>query len=133
MTAVLELSELSAGYGPMQVVHDVNLAIAPGTRVGLVGLNGHGKTTLLRSVVGLVDWMRGRIELRGRPIGGLAPHRIARKGLILIPQGDSLFPGLPVRDNLDSGAYLSKSWGRRAERRRWRVSTASPPRSRRSV
>ena len=117
MTAVLELSDLSAGYGPMQVVHDVNLAIAPGTRVGLVGLNGHGKTTLLRSVVGLVDWMRGRIELRGSPIGGLAPHRIARKGLILIPQGDSLFPGLPVRDNLDSGAYLSKSWGRRAERR----------------
>ena len=117
MTAVLELSDLSAGYGPMQVVHDVNLAIAPGTRVGLVGLNGHGKTTLLRSVVGLVDWMRGRIELRGNPIGGLAPHRIARKGLILIPQGDSLFPGLPVRDNLDSGAYLSKSWGRRAERR----------------
>ena len=117
MTAVLELSDLSAGYGPMQVVHDVNLAIAPGTRVGLVGLNGHGKTTLLRSVVGLVDWMRGRIELRGSPIGGLAAHRIARKGLILIPQGDSLFPGLPVRDNLDSGAYLSKSWGRRAERR----------------
>src|SRR5438034_6738971 len=49
-------------------------------------------TTLFRS--------RGRIELRGSPIGGLAPHRIARKGLILIPQGDSLFPGLPVRDNL---------------------------------
>src|SRR5207253_8723363 len=56
MTAVLELSELSAGYGPMQVVHDVNLAIAPGTRVGLGGLNGHGKTTPLPSGGSLVDW-----------------------------------------------------------------------------
>jgi len=117
MTAVLELSDLSAGYGPMQVVHDVNLALAAGTRVGLVGLNGHGKTTLLRSVVGLVDWKRGRVELRGNAIGELAPHEVARKGVVLIPQGDSLFPGLPVRDNLDSGAFLSKSWGQRAQRR----------------
>jgi branched-chain amino acid transport system ATP-binding protein len=117
MTAVLELSDLSAGYGPMQVVHDVNLAIAAGTRVGLVGLNGHGKTTLLRSIVGLVDWQRGRIELRGKVIGGLAPHQVARAGVTLIPQGDSLFPGLPVRDNLDAGAFLAKSWRRRAERR----------------
>jgi branched-chain amino acid transport system ATP-binding protein len=117
MTAVLELSDLSAGYGPMQVIHRVNLAVAAGTRVGLVGLNGHGKTTLLRSVVGLVDWKRGRVELRGNPIGGLAPHQVARKGVVLIPQGDSLFPGLPVRDNLDSGAFLSKSWPRRGQRR----------------
>jgi branched-chain amino acid transport system ATP-binding protein len=117
MSAVLELSDLSAGYGPMQVVHDVNLAIAAGTRVGLVGLNGHGKTTLLRSVVGLVDWKRGSVQLRGNSIGGMAPHQVARRGLVLIPQGDSLFPGLPVRDNLDAGAFLSKSWRRRAQRR----------------
>lgn len=117
MSAVLELSDLSAGYGPMQVVHDVNLAIAAGTRVGLVGLNGHGKTTLLRSVVGLVDWKRGSVQLRGNSIGGMAPHQVARQGLVLIPQGDSLFPGLPVRDNLDAGAFLSKSWRRRAQRR----------------
>jgi branched-chain amino acid transport system ATP-binding protein len=101
----------------MQVIHEVNLAIASGTRVGLVGLNGHGKTTLLRSVVGLVDWKRGRVELRGNAIGGMAPHEVARKGLVLIPQGDSLFPGLSVRDNLDSGAFLSKAWRRRAQRR----------------
>jgi branched-chain amino acid transport system ATP-binding protein len=117
MTAVLELRELSAGYGPMQVVHEVSLTLEPGTRVGLVGLNGHGKTTLLRAVVGLVDWQRGRVELRGQAIGGLAPHQLAQKGLVLIPQGDSLFPGLPVRDNLDSGAFLSKSWKQRAKRR----------------
>jgi branched-chain amino acid transport system ATP-binding protein len=117
MSAVLELSDLSAGYGPMQVIHEVNLALAPGSRVGLVGLNGHGKTTLLRTVVGLVDWQRGRVELRGKAIAGLAPHQVARQGLVLIPQGDSLFPGLPVRDNLDSGAFLSKSWRRRAQRR----------------
>jgi branched-chain amino acid transport system ATP-binding protein len=117
MSAVLELSELSAGYGPMQVIHEVSLALAAGSRVGLVGLNGHGKTTLLRTVVGLVDWQRGRVELRGKAIAGLAPHQVARQGLILIPQGDSLFPGLPVRDNLDSGAFLSKSWRQRGQRR----------------
>jgi branched-chain amino acid transport system ATP-binding protein len=117
MSAVLELSELSAGYGPMQVIHEVSLAVAAGSRVGLVGLNGHGKTTLLRTVVGLVDWQRGRVELRGKAIAGLAPHQVARQGLILIPQGDSLFPGLPVRDNLDSGAFLSKSWRQRGQRR----------------
>jgi branched-chain amino acid transport system ATP-binding protein len=117
MSPVLELRGLSAGYGPMQVVHDINLSIDAGTRVGLVGLNGHGKTTLLRAIVGLVDWQRGGIELHGKAIAGLAPHQVARLGLILIPQGDSLFPGLPVADNLDSGAFLGRAWRQRAQRR----------------
>lgn len=115
--AALELRGVSAGYGPMEVVHDVSLAIAPGERVGLLGLNGHGKTTLLRAVVGLVGWRRGEIELRGRPIAGLATHAAARSGIVLIPQGDALFPGLSVRDNLDSGAYRSPAWSRRHQRR----------------
>lgn len=117
MTAALEIHDLSAGYGPLQVVHNVDLSVAAGERVGLIGLNGHGKTTLMRSAVGLVDWRRGDVRLKGRSVLGHPPHEVARRGVVLIPQGDSLFPGLSVRDNLDSGAYTTGSWRARSRRR----------------
>ena len=119
MTTVLEVRGLSAGYGPLRVLHDIDLAVAQGERVGLVGLNGHGKTTLMRSVMGLVDWRRGQIELDGKSIMRTPAHRLARAGVVLIPQGDALFPGLSVRDNLDSGAFAA-GW-RQRKRRRERV------------
>ncbi len=68
MTPALELRGLAAGYGPSRVLHGVDLTLSPGERVGLVGLNGHGKTTLLRAIVGLGPWRRGEIELHGRSI-----------------------------------------------------------------
>lgn len=116
MTPALELRELSAGYGPLRVLHDVDLSVAPGERVGLVGLNGHGKTTILRSVMGFVDWRRGEIELNGKSIARTPAHKLARAGVVLMPQGDALFPGLSVRDNLDSGAFAS-GWRERRKRR----------------
>jgi branched-chain amino acid transport system ATP-binding protein len=116
MTTVLELRGVSAGYGPLRVLHEIDLAVMAGERLGLVGLNGHGKTTLLRSIMGLVDWRRGEIELDGRSIARTPAHRLARAGVVLIPQGDSLFPGLSVRDNLDSGAFAS-GWRERKKRR----------------
>jgi branched-chain amino acid transport system ATP-binding protein len=116
MTNILEVRKLSAGYGPLRVLHDVDLAVAAEERVGLVGLNGHGKTTLLRSVMGLVDWRRGEIELDGKSILRTPAHRLARAGVVLIPQGDALFPGLSVRDNLDSGAFAA-GWRERRKRR----------------
>lgn len=116
MTKVLEIRRLSAGYGPLRVLHEIDLAVAVGERVGLVGLNGHGKTTLLRSVMGLVDWRRGEIELDGRSILRTPAHRLARAGVVMIPQGDALFPGLSVRDNLDSGAFAA-GWRDRRKRR----------------
>jgi len=116
MTPVLELRKLSAGYGPLRVLHEIDLAIVAGERVGLVGLNGHGKTTLLRSIVGLVDWRRGEIELNGKSIVRTPTHKLARAGVVLMPQGDALFPGLSVRDNLDSGAFAA-GWRERRKRR----------------
>ena len=116
MTPVLDLRKLSAGYGPLRVLHEIDLAVAGGERVGLVGLNGHGKTTLLRSVMGLVDWRRGEIELDGKSILRTPAHRLARAGIVLMPQGDALFPGLSVRDNLDSGAFAA-GWRERKKRR----------------
>jgi branched-chain amino acid transport system ATP-binding protein len=119
MTKVIEVRRLSAGYGPLRVLHDVDLAVVAGERVGLVGLNGHGKTTFLRSIMGLVDWRRGDIELDGKSILRMPTHKLARAGVVLIPQGDALFPGLSVRDNLDSGAFAA-GW-RERKRRRERV------------
>ena len=107
MTPALEVRKLSAGYGPLRVLHSIDLSVAPAERVGLVGLNGHGKTTLMRSVMGLVDWRTGEIVLNGKPIIHTPTYKLARAGIVMIPQGDALFPGLTVRDNLDSGAFAS--------------------------
>jgi branched-chain amino acid transport system ATP-binding protein len=117
MTAALVLRGLSAGYGPVRVLHDVNLEVGLGQRVGLLGLNGHGKTTLLRAIVGLVGWRAGEIEVHGRPVIKSRTHSLARSGVVMIPQGDALFPGLTVRDNLDAGAFPARAWRRRRARR----------------
>lgn len=115
---VIQLRRLSAGYGPLQVLHDIDLEVTSGERVGLVGLNGHGKTTLLRSIVGLVGWRRGDILAHGRSILHTPTYRLARAGIVMIPQGDALFPGLSVRENLDSGAFPAQAWRSRRERRK---------------
>jgi branched-chain amino acid transport system ATP-binding protein len=117
MTAALEVRRLSAGYGPVRVLHEIDLTVAHGERVGLLGLNGHGKTTLMRAIVGLSGWRRGDIELHGRSVMRRSTYSLARAGVVMIPQGDALFPGLSVRDNLDAGAYPSRVWKARKQRR----------------
>jgi branched-chain amino acid transport system ATP-binding protein len=113
----LSIRALYAGYGPLQVLDGIDLDVARGERIGLLGLNGHGKSTLLRSIVALVDWRRGEIEASGEDIMRTPTYRLARDGVVLIPQGDSLFPGLTVRENLDAGAFAPRNWRRRNERR----------------
>jgi branched-chain amino acid transport system ATP-binding protein len=117
MSSALSIRGLSAGYGPLRVLEGIDLDVAERERVGLVGLNGHGKSTLMRSLVGLVDWRTGSIESGGRDLMKLPTHRLAREGIVLIPQGDSLFPGLSVRENLDAGAFAPANWRKRAESR----------------
>lgn len=133
MTDVLQVQGLSAGYGPLTVLHSVGLTVRAGERVGLVGLNGHGKSTLLRAIAGLTDWQSGSIRLMGREIGGARSqaagrntHRIVRMGLALMPQGDALFYGLTVADHLNAGAYTRRAWRERAARRE-RVLEIFPP------
>ena len=126
MTApALELKEVSAGYGPLRVLHDVSLSISTGERVGLVGLNGHGKTTLMRAIVGLTDSREGEVCIRGVPTTGMRPHQLAGAGVVMVPQGDALFMGLSVRENLDSGTCASRAWRDRGARRE-RVLTLFP-------
>lgn len=133
MTAVLELQGLSAGYGALRVLHEINLSVAAGERLAIVGLNGHGKTTLFRAITHLVGWQRGSIRFAGREIGGtrsLGEGRrtpgIVRLGVAMTPQGDAIFPGLTVRQHLDCGAWSRQAWRERA-RRRERILELFPP------
>ena len=123
---ILRVSGLSAGYGPMRVLHDLDLSVLPGERLGIVGLNGHGKSTLFLAIAGLTGWQRGSIQLNGHEVGGSRSqgpgrytHRVVRRGLALIPQGDEIFYGLTVEEHLDSGAFTKKAWRERRQRKEW--------------
>jgi branched-chain amino acid transport system ATP-binding protein len=101
---VLEVSDLEAGYGRVEVLHSVDLRVDEGEIVALVGSNGAGKTTLLRAVSGLIAPTHGSIRFRRREIGGLPPERIVDLGIAHVPEGRRLFQGLTVRENLLAGA-----------------------------
>ena len=124
MSEILNVKGLSAGYGPLRVIHDLDLIINTGECVGLVGLNGHGKTTLFYAIAGLTGWQRGSIMFNGTQIGrtrsqgpGRYTHLIVRKGLVIMPQGDEIFHGLTVEEHLDSGAFSKEAWKRRKQRK----------------
>ena len=130
---VLRVKGLSAGYGPMRVLHDLDFIIHVGERVGLVGLNGHGKSTFFYAIAGLTGWQRGSILLNGVEVGrtrsqgpGRYTHEVVRQGLALIPQGDEIFHGLTVEEHLDSGAFTPRAWKERAPRKE-RVLAIFPP------
>jgi branched-chain amino acid transport system ATP-binding protein len=97
---MLELRELSVGYGGVDVVDGVTLAVETGEVVGVIGPNGAGKTSILRAVSGLRQPASGSIFLDGRPIDGLAPERLAALGLSLVPEGRHVFRTLTVEENL---------------------------------
>jgi branched-chain amino acid transport system ATP-binding protein len=101
---VIEVRDVSAGFGPIQVLHQVTLTVPAGGIVTLVGANGAGKTTLLRTISGLVRPTSGSILFDGRPTAGVAPHMLARTGLVHVPQGRQIVPTLTVRENLELGA-----------------------------
>jgi branched-chain amino acid transport system ATP-binding protein len=97
---MLAARNLSAGYGSVAVLNGIGFELKSGEILGLLGRNGVGKTTLLRTLIGLLRPRAGEITLKGQPIGGLPPHRIARRGLALVPQGRGILAKLTVRENL---------------------------------
>ncbi len=124
MSEILNVKGLSAGYGPLRVIHDLDFIINSGECVGLVGLNGHGKTTFFYAIAGLTGWQRGSILFNGRQIGrtrsqgpGRYTHLIVRQGLAIMPQGDEIFHGLTVEEHLDSGAFTKQAWKTRKQRK----------------
>lgn len=105
MTVLLELQGVSAGYGFHLVIRDLSFAIENGQLVALIGPNGHGKTTLLRTISGLIKPRQGVIKFAGRRIDRLRPDEIVEAGIVHVPQGDLLFPDMTVLENLRMGAY----------------------------
>ncbi|MEP9399446.1 ABC transporter ATP-binding protein [Mesorhizobium sp. KR2-14] len=101
---LLEIAGLESFYGASQALFGVDLAVAEGEVVALMGRNGMGKTTTIRSVLGLVRPRGGSIRVAGREVGGLSPHRIARLGVGLVPEGRRCFPNLTVQENLVAAA-----------------------------
>ncbi len=100
MKPLLRLEGLEAGYGPARVLNGVSFDVGKGEVVALLGRNGMGKTTLVRAVMGLAPWVRGRVLLDGRDLSHETPYRIARAGIGLVPEGRDVFPNLTVRENL---------------------------------
>jgi branched-chain amino acid transport system ATP-binding protein len=102
---MLEVTDLTAGYGEAVVLDGVSFRARAGQVTCILGPNGVGKTTLLRSVMGLVPPSRGRVQFLGAAIEGQKTHDIVRRGLTMIPEGRRLWPSLTVRENLEMGGY----------------------------
>ncbi|MEM6678245.1 MAG: ABC transporter ATP-binding protein [Pseudomonadota bacterium] len=104
MSALLEIEDLHAGYGTVEVLRGVSLSVAHGEVVTLLGRNGMGKTTTVRTLFGLLPATAGVIRIDGQPMTGSPPHRMARAGLGLVPEGRQVFPTLSVEENLRAAA-----------------------------
>lgn len=112
---MLHVNGLRAGYLDTTVIRDLSLTVAEGEVAVLIGPNGHGKTTLLRAISGLITPTAGQVELNGEDVTGRAAERISALGLVHVPQGDGLFAEMTVEENLMMGAFPPASW--RARRR----------------
>lgn len=105
---MLEIENLSVHYGMIQAVHDVSFHVEKGEIVSLIGANGAGKTTILRTISGLTRSSKGKISFEGKGIEKQAPQKIVSSGLSQVPEGRHVFPGLTVQENLEMGAFLRK-------------------------
>jgi branched-chain amino acid transport system ATP-binding protein len=113
---LLRVTDAVAGYSGSRVLHGFSLEIGAGECVAVLGPNGHGKTTLLRVISGLVRLSSGSVELDGHRLDRLSPDVVVRRGVTHIPQGDLPFPQMTVTDNLLMGGYLIKDRRERRER-----------------
>jgi ABC-type branched-subunit amino acid transport system ATPase component len=136
---LLAVEDVTAGYGPMDILHGVSLHVEAGEIVSIIGPNGAGKSTAFKTIVGFLRPRRGRVRFNGEDITGLPPHVVVRRGLAYVPQGRIVFPQMTVLENLEMGAYIERDRTRvqavlervyglfpvLAERRRQRAGTMS--------
>ena len=106
---LLQLDSVSTGYGRHKVLNSVSLRVEEGSIVGIIGPNGHGKSTLLRAISGMVATWSGQITFAGKAIQNKMAHEIVEHGIVQIPEGDMIFPDMTVEENLILGAYLADS------------------------
>ncbi|MBT6232918.1 MAG: ABC transporter ATP-binding protein [Alphaproteobacteria bacterium] len=105
-TESLRIENLTTGYGRRKVLKNLSMVVEEGSVVGIIGPNGHGKSTLVKALSGLISTWEGRVFLKNTSIDNLPAHERVEKGLIQIPQGDLIFPDMTVEENLMLGGYL---------------------------
>ena len=104
--ALLEASDVVAGYGQTEILHGVSITVDQGEVVTIIGPNGCGKSTLMKAIVGLVRVRTGSVTFQGADISSYPPERIVRTGLCYVPQSNNVFPSLTIRENLEMGAFV---------------------------
>ncbi len=109
MDAVLEVDQLESGYGEVKVLWSISLKIYPGRLTTIIGANGAGKTTSLRTIMGSVRPWSGRVLLKGEDVTRFPPHAKASRGMVLVPEGRQLFPQMSVQENLEMGGYSRRA------------------------
>ena len=108
MSRILEIKNLSVSYGGIEAIKNISLDVEAGSIVTLIGSNGAGKSSTLRSIAGIVKAKSGEVLFEGENILGLSPDQIVKRGVTLVPEGRRVFPNLTVAENLHVGAYLRK-------------------------
>lgn len=119
MTRILEVNDLHAGYGDVEVVKNISLTVERGTIATIIGANGAGKTTLLRALSGIISPTAGEVKLNNTRIEMQLPHQIVKSGLVMVPEGRCLFPSLTVLENLELGSFQKHAKERRKESLEW--------------
>lgn len=107
---MLKISNIRAAYGRINVLWDVSMGVHEKEIVALVGANAAGKTTMLNTISGIIPPESGNMEFLGQRITGMQPYRIAKMGIVHVPEGGKLFSDMSVRENLEMGAYIEEPW-----------------------
>ncbi len=108
MTTVLQATGVVAGYGEVEILHGLSLAVEEGEVVAVIGPNRAGKSTLLKAIFGLVPVRGGAVHLMGQDVTNAAPDRIVQSGMSYVPQTENVFPNLTINENLEMGAYVRR-------------------------
>ncbi len=112
---MLELKNVNAGYGELQVLYNISLRVEEGEFISLVGPNGAGKTTTLRTISGIIKPISGEIDFLDNKIETFTPQQITRQGVSFVTEDGCLFPGMSIKDNLAMGAYIIKDKDKKQE------------------
>ncbi len=110
MQAILQVENLTSGYGKSPIIQDVNLYAKQGATTVIIGPNGAGKSTLLKAIFGLIPVFSGVVKLDNQEIQGIASEKLVERGLSYVPQSNNVFPTLTIRENLEIGGYSQRSY-----------------------
>lgn len=106
---MLKIVKLRSGYGTTTILNDISMKVEEGQIVSVIGSNGVGKSTLMKTIMGMADYEKGHIEFLGKNIEGKKTYDVLKEGIVMVPEGKHIFPRISVYDNLRAGAYLRKN------------------------